>query len=176
MRRGAALLLVALAALALPACSPLDPFEEETLPPLERFGVRISSGLGAAAPYLDSVEVTPPSTAQFIAKVADGKVVEFSMPRGPAPEITVTATLEGSSQPLKQVTITSADGKDIEVDRLYSFDPGFVSVEDNSTGEELRLRVATPRLTGTGQGAVSFGFKTDIPGKPGARREPADSE
>ena len=147
---------------ALTGCG-LDPFEEETLPPVESFGVRVSSGLGAADPYLESVEITPPATAQFVVKVADGNVIEISIPRGPATELPVTAALEGESEPLKQVSLVSATGDPFGVEGLYSFAPGFVAVEDNSTDEELRLRIATPRLTGTGQGAVRFTFKTDVP-------------
>jgi hypothetical protein len=155
--------VAALAALLLSGCSVLDPFEEETLPPVEEFGARISAGLGAAAPYLDTQEVTAPSTVQFRIDVADGNVIEIAAPRGPAPEIPVTATLEGSDEILKEVTLTGADGEDVRVQSLYSFDPGFVAVEDNSTDDQLLLRIATPRLTGTGQGGVRFTFKTDVP-------------
>lgn len=160
--RGPALAAALAATLVLGGCG-LDPFEEETLPPIERFGVRISAGIGAAKPYLETAEVLAPATTQYVVEIADGNVIEVSMPRGPATEIPVTATLEGSSEPLRQVTLVSADGDPFEVEGLYSFDPGFVAVEDNSTEDELRLRIATPRLTATGQGAVRFTFKTDVP-------------
>jgi hypothetical protein len=159
--------LAALAALTLSGCGGLDPFEEETLPPVEQFGVRITAGIGAAAPYEESQEITAPSTLQFRVEVADGNVVEVSMPTGPAAEIPVSVALEGTEEPLQQLTLLGTDGADVEVQNLYSFDPGFVAVEDNSTEDELRLRVATPRLTGTGQGAVKFTFKTDVPSATG---------
>jgi hypothetical protein len=161
--RAAPALLGAILALAAPGCS-LAPFGDETEPPLEDFGVRISSGIGAADPYLDGVSVGPDSTVQFHAKIGDGNVIEFSMPRGPSQEIEVTGSAEGSDEALETVTLTSSSGAPIEVDGVYSIDPGFVGTEDNSTGDELVLRIAAPRLTGTGQGQVRLSFKTDVVG------------
>ena len=159
--RVALALIGAAIALAAPGCS-LDPYADETVPPLEDFGVRISSGIGAADPYLDGVSVEADSTVQFRAKIGDGKVIEFSMPRGPSQEIEVTGSGEGSDEALETVTLSSSTGAPIEVEGVYSIDPGFVSVEDNSTADELVLRIAAPRLTGTGQGQVRLSFKTDV--------------
>lgn len=140
----------------------LDPFGNETQPVVSDFGVRISAGIGAADPYLPGVEVGPDSTVQFRARIGDGNVVEFAMPRGPAEEIEVSAFEEGSDEVLGSVTLTSSTGAPIELDGVTAVDPGFVGAEDNSTPQELRLRVAAPRLTGTGQGRVNLRFKTDV--------------
>jgi hypothetical protein len=159
--RAALALIGALLALGAPGCA-LDPFGDETEPPLEDFGVRISAGIGAADPYLAGVSVEADSTVQFDAKIGDGNVIEFSMPRGPAQEIEVTGSAEGSDEALETVTLSSSTGAPIEVEGVYSIDPGFVGTEDNSTGDELVLRIAAPRLTGTGQGQVRLSFKTDV--------------
>lgn len=162
--RAALAALCLLVALGASGCA-LDPFGNETEPPVEDFGVRISAGIGAADPYLSSVSVEPDSTVQFEAKIGDGNVIEFSMPRGPAEEIEVTASGEGSDEALATVSLSSATAAPLELDGVYAVDPGFVGVEDNSTADELRLRIAAPRLTGTGQGQVLLSFKTDV-GKP----------
>jgi hypothetical protein len=144
-----------------PGCA-LDPFADETVPPVEDFGVRISAGLGSADPYLDAAEVGPDNEVQFRARIGDGRVIEMTAPRGPSEELIVTATPEGSDVALATVTLSSRTGRELSVDRLHSFDPGYVSIEDNSTEDELVLRIATPRLTGTDQGEVPFTFKMDV--------------
>lgn len=154
-------MVAALFALVFSGCT-LDPFANETQPTLSDFGVRVSAGIGAADPYLPGVSVEPGSTVQFRARVGDGNVVEFAMPRGPAEEIEVSAFEEGSDEAIESVEVTSIDGGPIELDGLAAVDPGYVGAEDNSTADELRLRIAAPRLTGTAQGQVNLTFKTDV--------------
>ena len=143
-------------------CGPLDPFEADTLPALESFEVRISAGVGAADAYLDEVEVGPRSTVQFNALIGDGNVIVVTMPREPADEIVAEARLEGSDEVLGSAVLRSRTGRPISVEDLYSFDPGYPGIEAHDSPEELELRIATPRLTDTGQGQVPFTFKSDV--------------
>ncbi len=167
MRRATAVAAV-LVALSFSGCA-LDPFGNETQPTLSDFGVRVSAGIGAADPYLPGVSVEPDSTVQFRARIGDGNVVEFAMPRGPAEEIEVSAFAEGSDESIETVTVSSIDGTRSSSTGSTAVDPGFVGVEDHSTADELRLRIAAPRLTGTAQGQVTLTFKTDVI-RPGSAR------
>ncbi len=92
--------------------------------------------------------------------IADGNAVEVMIPRGPADELTVTATAE-NGETVKS-TLTSATGEPFTLHRLFLYDPGYIGVENQSTDDELALRIATPRLTGAGQGQVPFTFKMKV--------------
>lgn len=165
--RTKATLLAALAALLAGGGCALNPYGEETVPSLESFGVRISSGIGAADAYVDAVEVGADNTVQFEAMVGDGKTLEVTIPREPAAEIVASARLEGSDEVIGSVILRSRGSAPISVERLYAFDPGYIGVEADSTDEHLELRIATPRLTGTVQGQVPFTFKSDVTLAPG---------
>lgn len=166
-RRGRTVLALVGVLSAVAGCSPLDPFEADTEPPLEALEVRISAGVGAADAYLDEVTVGPGNTVQFNALIGDGKVIVVTMPRRPAEEIVASGRLEGSDEVLGSAVLRSRGGRAISVDDLYSFDPGYPGIEARVSPEELELRIATPRLTDTGQGQVPFTFKSDVVGPEG---------
>jgi hypothetical protein len=156
----AAAVALAVAAAALGGCA-LAPYSDETLPPIERHGLRVTKGIGSADEYAEVIEAYPGSTIQILTEIADGKTVIVSFPRGPAAEIDVTAHVEG--EPAEEgvtSTIRSGDGGPLTLEGAFEFTPGYVGVEDHSNAEEISVRLATPRLTGTGQGQVPFTFKT----------------
>lgn len=159
--RSALAVLALVATLSFSGCD-LDPFDPETVPALEEFEVRVTRGIGAADPFFQAVEVGPDSTVQFAMLVGDGRAVEVTIPREPATQIDAEARLEGSDTVVARATLTSLDGEPISVAGLFSFDPGYVSVETRTLDDELRIRIATPRLTGTPQGQVPFTFKTNV--------------
>ena len=162
MRPAFAAAIGALLAVTAAGCA-LAPYGEETLPPIDRQELRITSGPGTGSEYAPAVEVFPGSTVQVLTEIADGKAVIVEIPRGPAIEVAVTARVEDEPDAeAATATIRSATGEPITMDHLYEFDPGYIGVEDNSDADTLVLRIATPRLTGTGQGQVPFTFKTDV--------------
>ena len=157
-----ALLAAGSLALLLPGCA-LDPYAEETLPPVEKHVVRITEGAGTTSGYHAGVEVTPPAEVQFLTEIADGKAVEFRIPRGPAQELEGEVFVEDEpGGPAGTTLLGSATDEPITAVRVFEFDPGYIAVEEGTDGEYLTLRIATPRLTGTGQGQVPFTFKLEI--------------
>ena len=149
-------------ALLLGGCA-LDPYGEETLPPVEKHVVRITEGAGTTSGYHSAVEVTPPAEIQFLTEIADGKAVEFRIPRGPADQLEGEVFVEDESGgPAGTTILGSATGEPLEAVRFFEFDPGYIGVEEGTDGDYLTLRIATPRLTGTGQGQVPFTFKLEV--------------
>lgn len=151
--------ICAFALAALPGCS-VVPYSEESLPPIERHGLRITKGVGTSSEYSPVIEVERASTVQVLTEIADGNTVNVSIPRGPATEFEVIAEVEGEPSERAASTIRSASGEPLTLEPLFEFDPGYIGVEDNSDADTLSLRIAAPRLTGTGQGQVPFTFKT----------------
>lgn len=156
MRR--AILVAGVTALSAGGCS-LTPYGEENLPPISEHGLRITKGVGTNSEYGPSIEVFERSTVQVLTEIADGNTVTVSAPRGPAQEITVTARVEDDPATTATSTMRSGSGAELTLHRLFEFDPGYIGVEDQSTAETLAVRIATPRLTGSGQGQVPFTFK-----------------
>ena len=158
-RLAAALAMIALAT-GLAGCA-FVPYSDETLPPIERHGLRVTKGVGSSDEYRPVIEAFPNSTIQVLTEIADGKTVIVTIPRGPATEIEVTAHVEGESPAAgASSTIRSGDGEPLSLEGAFEFTPGYVGVEDHTTAEEISVRLAAPRLTGTGQGQVPFTFKT----------------
>jgi hypothetical protein len=159
IRAAVAAVLLAVLAAGAGGCT-LDPSVADTLPPIERHGVRITKGPGTSSDYEESAEVVSGNVVQVLTLIADGNSVVVNIPRGPADELTVTARAENGDT--VESTLRSATGEPITVHRLFLFDPGYIGVENHSNDEELELRIATPRLTGAGQGQVPFTFKTKV--------------
>ena len=157
--RVAAAVVCALAMSAWAGCA-VVPYSDESLPPIEGHGLRITEGVGTSSDYGPVIEVEPRSTIQVLTEITDGNTVNLTIPRGPATEFEVSVVVEGEPEEHVASTIRSASGEPLTLENLYEFDPGYIGVEDNSDAETLSLRIATPRLTGTGQGQVPFTFKT----------------
>jgi hypothetical protein len=156
-----AVVVAALAGLLASGCA-LDPYAEETLPPVESHAVRITEGTGTTEDYHSSVEVTAPAEVQYLTEIADGKAIEFRIPQGPATELEGEVFVEGETEPRFSTILSSADGEPLTARRFFEYDPGYIGVEEGTDDGYLTLRVATPRLTGTGQGQVPFTFKLEI--------------
>ena len=148
-----------LAIAALPGCS-VVPYSDDSLAPIQRHGLRITEGVGTSSSYVPAIEVDRDSTIQVLTEISDGNTVNVSIPRGPATEFEVRAEVEGEPDEVATSTIRSADGEPLTLETPFQYDPGYIGVEDNSDTDTLSLRIATPRLTGTGQGQVPFTFKT----------------
>lgn len=146
---------------AVSGCA-LAPFGEETVPPLERAQARITEGAGTANRYGDSVDVIPGNVVQFETLIGDGRTVIVTIPRGPTRMLTASFRLEGSDEVLTSVALGSRSGEPVSLGDPFEFDPGYLGIEHHSTGEQIELRLAAPRLTGTDQGQVRFTFKTEV--------------
>lgn len=153
---------ICLVAALLCGCSVLDPFEPETEPPVAGLQVRITEGTGATKQYHGAVQIRDPGTIQLRSLVADGDAVEYSIPRGPAEPLKLVAMRADTDAPIASVLIGSANGEPIVARRLFSFDPGYVAVEDDSDASRLVLRASTPRQLNTAQGQTTFSFKVDV--------------
>ena len=160
--RAAAAASVASLALLVTGCG-LAPYADETLPAVGQHEVRITEGAESSAGYQPSVDVTPPSEVQFLTEIADGKTVLVTVPRGPAPELTVEVTVEGAgSEPVATSTLRSETGEPLVAGSFFEYDPGYLGIEELSDDQQLTLRIAAPRLTGTPQGRVPFTFKLRV--------------
>lgn len=157
----AAWMLITLLALGGGGCG-LDPFEPETKPPVADLQVRITEGIGATRRYSSATELQPPSTIQLRSLIGDGDAVEYSISRGPARELSLVAMEADTSEPLASVSISAANGERLAPKRLFSFDPGFVAIEDNSDAERLLLRATASRRLDIAQGQVPFSFKINV--------------
>lgn len=160
--RVAASVLVALALVATVSGCALDPFGEETVVPVEHARVRITEGTDTSRHYTDSVRVVPGDVVQFKTLIGDGETVIVTIPRGPASELVATTRLEGSDETLTKVSLRSQSGGPVSLGDPFEFDPGYIGIERHSTDEQIALRLATPRLTGTAQGQVRLTFKLEV--------------
>lgn len=140
----------------------LDPFGDETVPPLEDAGIRITEGVGTSAAYRDTVEAVAGNVVQLRALIGDGKTLVATADRGPTEQVVLSFALEGPERPLAAVTVRSRDGEPISIGEPFEFDPGYVGVEHHSDDRRVELRLAVPRLTGTPQGQVTFTFKMKV--------------
>jgi len=149
-------------ALLVAGCG-LTPYGDESLPPVGQHELRITEGVGSRIGYSPSVDVTPPAEVQFLTEIADGRTILVSVPRGPAPELTVEVRVEGGGRdPVATSTLRSATGEPLIAGRFFEYDPGYLGIESGGDEERLTLRIAAPRLTGTPQGQVPFTFKLRV--------------
>jgi len=155
--------LAATAALALPAggCA-LDPWQPDTLPPIERFESRITEGAGTTIGYHPELTVEPGSTVQVRTLIGDGKAVVYTIPAEPTSEAEITVEVEGDESETQTIPISGAGGAEFVLGNPTAFDPGYLGVERLVEDGVLTLRVIAPRLTGTGQGQARFSFKLDV--------------
>jgi hypothetical protein len=157
--RAAAIALGLTLALAAGGCG-VDPVGGETLPPISSTQVRITDGPGTSSQYASEVAVQPGNVVQLRILIADGNAVEVRVPRGPTQASEAIAVADDGES--AEITLRSATGEPFTLDRPFQFDPGYIGVEQRSDGEELAVRISTPRLTGTGQGQVPFTFKVRV--------------
>ncbi len=93
--------------------------------------------------------------------IGDGQTVNFRIPTGPAPELTVTVEPVGGGDP-ETVRIDGAGGSPITLSDPITFDPGYLGIEKSFEGGTTTMRVTAPQLTGTPQGQVHFTFKLAV--------------
>ncbi len=153
---------VAVAALILLSGCGLTPFGAETLPPVQATAARITEGFGTEAEYGQAVSVGPGNVVQFRAKIADGKAMIVTIPRGPATRVVATFRAEGAAAASGSSVLSSRDGKPFSLGDAFQFDPGYLAIERHSTAAQIELRVAVPRLIDEGQGQARFTFKVRV--------------
>ncbi len=161
MRRAGARLAILALTVALGGCG-LEPFGAVDVAPVEGTGVRITEGSGSSSRYTESTRVAPGNVVQFETTLGDARTAIVTVPRGPATELVVGVRLEGSSEVLGTATLLSLNGLPVRLGEPFGFDPSYVGIERHSDGERIELRLAVPRLAGTGRDQVTFTFKVPV--------------